>query len=309
MRAAAWGLAAAIACDPGGRVEEDVVTERELIGLPEAEARAILIVMDDTYETKDVEGWLGNGMKGFFYDVPHPFRMRFVSTYLTELGQPRWLDGGNVLDSDAASPGDFHVEFQQTVDPHLFRGREPLEPHTRAALGAALASDEGRAFVGQDPVVIAVLTAMSDFTVDTPQDRAALGTLVAGQPYGASVVLVTPQSSGCRYTFEPNPTGHDFTRQALGDSLVAEADTCDRYWLQTVFDTASDPDLPRWQNSLDVELAFSPLPGSLVVEGVDGDRVVPIPSAQIEVEGRRLRVAPPLGGVPQVRVTYQREVR
>ena len=296
----------ALSACAGPSVAESVVAEEHTWELPAAPGLSVLVVMDDTERTVDVWGRLTNGSKTFLYDLTPPYRFDFASTYTTVEG-PLWFEYEQAVDHTAEWDGEFDVNFGLAVWAGL-RERSPHErPAGRDALRMLLQSDRGHDLVDSEHLVVLMIGALDDSSDDDEAERRELRDLMESQPWGASLILVTPLSRGCRYEFERAQDGHDVTRSLLGASLHADVDLCDWGWIDPVVEAVTRA--PGRLNFVDGELPFRPLPGTVEVFGVGADGEVELPQDQWEVDGTSLHVDPPLRGFEAVRVRYEREVR
>lgn len=296
-----------MACDSltGPRIEEQIVSATESRPLEMSTGVAILIVLDDTEETQDVWGLLTNGSKLFYIDGDQPFRIRFLSTYLHASGGPLWMDGGTVVDDSAEWEGEFGYAFDQTVRPFI-RQREVHTPRPRDAVRQALATDALSDFVGDDHLVVMVISAFDDHSDDTQEQRAELGWLMESQPWGSSTVLVTPQADGCMSPHSTQREGHNLSRAVFADSLVADVDVCDWGWMNPAVDAVEVASARR--NHIVVTLADTPIPGTVEVFGVTAGARTALPTEQWSVTGTTLVVDPPLRGFDAVQAEYKRDV-
>jgi hypothetical protein len=288
----------------GPHVAEELVPEVETWTLSASKGLAILIMMDDTEETHEVWGYLSNGSKTFYDQVDQPFRIRFVSTYLDEDGSALWMDGGVEIDDEAEWAGAFAHEFDLAFTPAI-RHRDVLTPRSRDALRDVLGSDEGQGFVGDDHLVVMLISALHDHSEDTPEQRDVLRERMEAQPWGSTLVMATPLTDRCEHLYSNIREGHDITRALLHESLTADLDLCDR-WMTPAVDAVEVAS--GRQNLLDGELSWPAIDGTVEVFGVAGGSETALPPDQWSVEGAHVRVSPPLRGFDAVRVAYEREV-
>lgn len=288
-------------------VSETEVDSTESFPLDRSERTTLVIVMDDTESTLDVYGRTSNA-SGNFYDAlvsgNRSFNVLLGSTYV-DVEAP-WP--GEIVVSESDIEGDdgwnnslFQIDFLDLMGPNM-RTRERTEPSARQAMSAVLDSPRIGPLVQDAHLLFLVVTAFHDHSGETADLPSRLDAL----PYGATVMLLTPQSDGCQGDYSIFREGHDATRKLLGDRIVVDGDTCDRESFQDVIAAMSDVEGP--QSSITVDLDEQPIAGSVVVTGLGpGVREI-LPSAQWAVNGTTLDVRPPLRGFDTVEVSYTWEV-